>query len=395
MPLRSARLLLNVVVALALLAPAADAAFVPDRSCAVRGSGDNTIVPDPAAAGYVPATGTVSTAMIFVDFQDAEAGTLDTQALYDLYVPRSQRWFTEASYGRASLTVRPRHGWLRMPHPASTYFPPGGEEQYGRYIADALKAADPSVDFRGIELVYLVPAPHSGLELGPAHFGPEHKFDGQSLSNFVTFGDDSVLATPESETKSKLLVHETGHELSLPDYYSYDGGTDIHRHLGFWDPMGEAFLGNHFSAWSKRMLGWLRRPDFVCVRSGSTTFTLRPITSTAGKRGVFVRLSRTRAYIVESRVRSGFDAPLCSEGVVVYRLDGNRRGDTGALTVRRHLADSGEESPCNGEMTEGKFDRAPFPPGSTFRDRAAGVTVDVLTRTSAGFRVRVTKRRAG
>ncbi|MEA2468625.1 MAG: hypothetical protein QOJ57_2751 [Thermoleophilaceae bacterium] len=383
----------SLVVAGLLLTAPAGAAVVRDRTCAVSGGGDTTIVADPRARGFVSAAGTISTAMLFVDFSDAEGGALDTKALYDLYVPRSERWFTEASYGRAKLTVRPLHGWLRMPQPGSAYFPPGGTGDFDRYITDALRAADQTFDFRGVEIVYIVAAPRSGLDNGPAHFGPSRVLDGQKLSNFVTFGDDTVLSDPASEINSKLLVHETGHEMSLPDYYSYDGGSDIHRNLGFWDPMGEAFLGNHFSAWSKRMLGWLRPADFLCVRSGSATFDLRAIDSQRGRRGVFIRLSPTRAYIVEARRKQGFDTPICTEGVVVYRLDGRKAGDKGSLTVRRHLPDSGDDSACSGGLTVGRFDRAPFTPGSAFRDRAAGVTVQVLSQTAAGYRVRVTKSR--
>jgi M6 family metalloprotease-like protein len=388
------RCVLSILIAMGLLfAAPAGAAVVRDKACAVSGGGDTTISADPRAKGFVSAKGTIATAMLFVDFSDAEAGALDTQALYDFYVPRSQRWFQEASYGRAKLAVRPLHGWLRMPHPGSTYFPEGGERDYDRYITDALRAANETFDFRGVEIVYIVAAPRSGQDDGPAHFGPSRVLDGQKLSNFVTFGDDTVLTDPASETHSKLLVHETGHELSLPDYYSYDGGDDIHRNLGFWDPMGEAFLGNHFSAWSKRMLGWLRKPDFLCMRSGSTTLDLRAIDSQRGRRGVFIRVSASRAYIVEARRKQGFDAPICTEGVVVYRLDGRKAGDKGSLTVRRHLPDSGDGSACSGGATAGRFDRAPFVPGSAFRDRTAGVTVEVLSQTTTGYRVRVTKSR--
>jgi M6 family metalloprotease-like protein len=388
--------LVGFVALFAIVAPAAHgASYVRDRTCAVSGGGNATIAKGGRADFYASARGTISTAMLFVDFSDAPAGSLDTRQLHDLYVSRSERWFAEASYGRANLNVRPLHGWLRMPQPASSYFPPGGDRDFDRYITDVIRTADPSFDFGGVEIVYVVPAPHSGQADGPAHFGPPLRADGQELSNFVTFGDDTVRADAAEETHSELLVHETGHELSLPDYYSYDGGSDVHRYVGFWDSMGEAFLGNHFSAWSKRMLGWLRPADFLCLRSGRATITLRPLTATSGRRGVFIRLSATRAYVVEARRKQGFDSPLCAEGVVVYRLDGRLNGENGALTVRRHLADSGDTSPCNGGETVGRFDRAPFTPGSTFRDRRARVTVKVLASTASGYRIRVVKRRAG
>jgi M6 family metalloprotease-like protein len=374
-----------LLLAVALPQPV-HAAIVKDRTCAVTGSGDVTTNTDPRF--FVSSKGEVKTAMLFVDFPDVQAGALSTQSVYDLFVPRSQRWYQEVSYGRASLSVAPHHGWLRMPRPAAEYFPRGAEVDYQRYIADALNAADPAVDFSGVELVYIVPAPGSGHELGPAHFSPDMVLDGQELRNFVTFGDDTMLSDPATETHSELLVHETGHELSLPDYYSYTG-EDIHRNLGSWDPMGEAFLGNHFSAWSKRKLGWLGKSEFLCVSSGSSTVELRALDAPTGRRGVFIRVSSTRAFIVEARRRRGFDAPICAEGVVVYLLDGRRDGATGGLTVRRRLPDSGEAGSC-GEST-GRFDRAPFVPGTTFR--WGKVSVAVLSTTANGYRIRVSKRR--
>jgi M6 family metalloprotease-like protein len=282
--------------------------------------------------------------------------------------------------------VTPRHGWLRMPRPAAAYFPAGGEVDYNRYITDALTAADPTFDFSGIELVYIVPAPGSGHPIGPAHFQPRLVLDGQELENHVTFGDDSMLDTPASGTHSELLVHETGHELSLPDYYSYTG-DDVHRHLGAWDPMGDAFLGNHLSAWSKRKLGWLGKSEFLCVSRGRSTVELRAADVPRGRHALFIRLSATRAFIVEARRRSGFDAPICSEGVVVYLLDGRRKGDTGGLTVRPRLPDSGES--CGDSLV--RFDQAAFAPGSTFR--SGKVTVKVVSATANGYRVTVAKRR--
>lgn len=387
------RVLIAAAAAALLTAPAAaQARVVTDPTCAVSGGGNATIVAHPRQSGFVSSTGTIHTAMVFVDFSDAPSGGLDTHALYHDYVDRSKRWYSASSYGLAKLSVRPRYGWLRMPRPGATYFPSRGERRYTRYISDAVRAANRSFDFRGVDIVYIVAAPHSGLDNGPAHFQPAIRVDGKRISNFVTFGDDTILTDPASQTRSKLLVHETGHELSLPDYYSYDGGNDIHRWLGFWDPMGEAFIGNEFSAWTKRMLRWLTPADFLCMRSGDATFDLHAVDWKGGRRGVFIRLSPTRAYILEARRQRGFDAQICSEGVVVYALDGRLLGPNGALRVQRSQPDSGDpSSSCPGRLTVGRFDRAPFTPGSSFRDSAAGVTVDVLAQTAAGYRVHVHK----
>ncbi len=276
-----------------------------------------------------------------------------------------------------------------MPRPAAQYFKSGAEIDYDRYITDALETADPSVDFSGIELVYIVPAPNSGHELGPAHFGPQMVLDGQTLKNFVTFGDDTMLADPATETHSELLVHETGHELGLPDYYSYTG-DDIHRWLGFWDPMGEAFLGNHFSAWSKRKIGWLGKSEFLCMKSGSSTVELRAADVPRGRHAVFIRLSATRAFIVEARRRRGFDAPICAEGVVVYLLDGRRTGDNGGLTVRRRLPDSGNA----GQLWRERRPLRPGPLRSRGRRSARARSPSrCCPRPTNGYRVQVSKRR--
>ena len=123
-------LLVALAVATAATTQPAQAAVVKDRTCAVTGAGDVTT--NTEKSFNVNARGEVRAAMLFVDFSDAQGGTLDTQSVYDLFVPRSRGWFQEVSYGRVSLSVSARQGWLRMPRPAAQYCKSGAEIDYDR-----------------------------------------------------------------------------------------------------------------------------------------------------------------------------------------------------------------------------------------------------------------------
>lgn len=82
----------------------------------------------------------------------------------------------------------------------------------------------------------------------------------------------------------KVLNHETGHLLGLPDLYAFKPLTvgskrDIHYYVGGWDLMG--WISGHapdFFAWSKSKLGWIEKGQVdVVVERGITGGHLAPI----------------------------------------------------------------------------------------------------------------------
>lgn len=371
-----------------LAAPAAGAAFTKDRRCAPAGNGELTVIKP--SRHYVASVGTMQVAMIFVDFRDAKA-TQTTQELADLYSFQVPEWFREVSYGKLDVEFRAGDRWLRMPHKYKTMMPHGPSStnaHYEAFIRAAIKAADPVFDFSGIDATAII-APKGG-DLGAASDYPAVKVDGTTIRNHITVREDKFDHPPELAWHGRVMSHELGHTMKLPDYYSYEDAFDLHKYVGSWDSMGDAYLGNHFSAWTKRALGWLSKRDSICLRRGSATFTLNAVDDVSGKRSAYIRTGRKKAYVVETRRRAGFDLNICRSGVVIYRLNAARLATEGGIRVVPRNRDSGRvPRRCLDNGGSGRHHKAPFRPGHVFRDRRKGVKVKVLGVAGSGYKVRV------
>ena len=80
------------------------------------------------------------------------------------------------------------------------------------------------------------------------------------------------------ESATKTLIHETGHLLGIPDYYSYEKNQD--NMLGSFDIMATGSQADH-NGFSKWTYGWLQDEDiaFVDSRDEEVTIHLTPIDS--------------------------------------------------------------------------------------------------------------------
>ena len=121
------------------------------------------------------------------------------------------------------------------------------------------------MNFAGYDLVYIMP-PRNATQIA---FSPELNLysdqivaDGTVVKNGATYGQDMFTWGP------KIVNHETGHAISLPESYNGSGTGATHLWVGGWDLMGN-ILGHapEFMAWNKWKLGWLDDPDFGCLAS--------------------------------------------------------------------------------------------------------------------------------
>jgi M6 family metalloprotease-like protein len=351
------------------------------------------------AASVLPlAAGTnLSAVMIFVDFSDVRA-TESTAQLHGRLVPNARAWYTEASYGRVTLDVTPIHRWFRMARGSRDYGIQNGLTfgEHKDYVADAIAAADADVDFSRYRIVYVVAARGSALQRSPAfHAMPSDGIsaDGVEVRHAATFGEDVREVSPQ-RYGSNVLVHETGHLLGLPDLY--DGtATDysrVFRFAGEWDTMGSTSTGAHFLAWHKWKLGWIDQTQLTCLRGpGEVTATISPVAAAGGLKAVVVPTGPSTAFVIEARRRTGQDARLCEEGVLIYTVDALAHSGEGPVRVQpAQGARSPDLANSCGALYNAPFDRAAGE-DAQFQNRAAGLTVDVLGSSRAGYRVRVTR----
>ena len=335
--------------------------------------------------------------MIFVDFPDLHA-TESTAQLHNRLVPSARVWYAEASYGRATLEVTPVHRWFRMARGSRNYGLQSGLtfEEHKDYVADAIAAADADVDFSRYRIVYVVAARGSALQRSPAFHAPPGdgiRVDGIEVRHSATLGEDVRELFPR-HYGSNVLVHETGHLLGLPDLYDVSANdySRLFRFAGDWDTMGSTNSGAHFLAWHKWKLGWIDRTQLTCLSGpGEVTATISPAATAGGLKAVVVPTGPATAFVIEARRRVGQDARLCEEGVLIYTVDALAHSGDGPVRVQPAQRDRNPDlvSSC-GALYNAPFDCAPGE-DAHFQNRAAGLTVDVLGSSGAGYRVRVTR----
>jgi M6 family metalloprotease-like protein len=340
----------------------------------------------------------LSAVMIFVDFPDVHAGESTTQ-LHSMLVPNARAWYGEASYGRAALDVTAIHRWYRMSRGSRDYGIQNGLtfEEHKNYIADAIAAADADVDFSRYRIVYVVAARGSALDRSSAfHAMPGNGIsaDGVQVRHSATFGEDVRELFP-ARYGSSVLAHETGHLLGLPDLYDETAteSPGVFRFAGGWDMMSSIGPGAHFLAWHKWKLGWIDQTQLTCLHGpGEVTATISPAAAAGGLKAVVIPTGPSTAFVVEARRRTGQDARLCEEGVLIYSVDALVHTGDGPIRVQPAQRDRNPDlvNSC-GMLYNAPFDRAAGEVAH-FHNGAAGLTVDVLGSSHAGYRVRVTRR---
>ena len=328
------------------------------------------------AAANLKSTGTVRAIVLFVDFSDAP-GTEAPDSIVSNWMAPGVEWLRTTSYGRVSIVLNPVLRWIRMPRPADSYGYARGftYELHRRYIADAIAAADPTVDFSQTDAVYVV-APRTPLiSFSPTFRGAPGVFaaDGRNLGPAVTFGLDAY-------TYGKtVLPHETSHMFGLPDLYLYSGS---HAAVGTWDFMGNIFQPTDLFAWHRLKLGWLDAGQLTCAEAGKVTDeTLTPLGATGGKKAVFVRTGPRTGLLVENRQPVGNDVAICDAGALVYTVDSGIATGLGPINV------VGGDVSGNG-CGHGNRSDAPLHVGESVV--VAGVNIAVVAGSGTLIAVRVT-----
>ncbi|WP_308012025.1 M6 family metalloprotease domain-containing protein [Actinacidiphila acidipaludis] len=345
-------------------------------------------------AEFAPSTGTLHALTLFIDFPDAPA-PYSAKQRYGEFFPAVKQWYAAASYGRLDYESTPVLRWIRMPQPFSAY---GIGRGYGwdahtAMMRDLLKVADRGIDFRGYDLVNILVTPNAGppadeavLSVTWTGASAATTDDGAQLNKVsLIYGHD--------QSGSRVLSHENGHALGLPDLYDADDFQRTDSLAGQWDTMSLDWgLQGDLFAWHKWRLGWITDRQIDCVtRRGTATYELTPVEEPGGRKAVIVPYGPTRAYVLEVRQKKGDDRDACRTGLLAYRVRTDIDSGQGPVTVTdAHPLTSA----C--DFSSGAFNSlndAPFTVGESYTDHPSGVTFQVLSRTAAGtYTVRVTRR---
>ena len=140
----------------------------------------------------------------------------------------------------------------------------------------------------------------------------------------------SVLLKPTgfADTTTRTIIHETGHMLGLPDYYSYTqagGSTGGARGIGTLDMMDNN-IGDH-NAFSKWLLGWFDENDItrvyvsedgIKIRQGSNIFESEESIEQALEALDYADLSKTGGFVAVSNDEKILESLFCSFYMLQY-----------------------------------------------------------------------------
>ena len=121
-----------------------------------------------------------------------------------------------------------------------------------------------------------------------------------------------------------VFCHEFGHMLGLPDLYARPENPGMEG-AGIWCAMAnQAGAGRpqHFSAWCKEKLGWIK--PTVVDPAVKQKLILAPIEDSKECLKIPVRADGSEYFLLENRKKSGFDASLPAEGLLIWRVIGGR-----------------------------------------------------------------------
>lgn len=308
------------------------------------------------------------------------------------------RYWQEVSYGLLSIDTM-LTDWLSLWRSEAFY----GEDMLGVHdlkksvlIEDAIRLADPTVGFGDYDFVMIV---HSGSGQEAASLMSEYmcpevttRIWSSTIANAslstdegVTVGEVAVVPEEEkekipypynlaiSEESYGLLgvyAHEFGHLLGLPDLYLEGVRWAEDILVGPWDLMASGaaiFKANrpsHLGAFCKVKLGWIS-PKTIILQDEPTIITIKSLEQNKNESVIEIPLSNSSYYLIELRLRVGFDDHLRDEGVVITLVHEFESEDPLVLVV-------------DGNSSSSTLDDAAFHPGDEFNSTSHNMYLLVL-----------------
>jgi immune inhibitor A len=157
---------------------------------------------------------------------------------------------------------------------------------------------------------------------------------------------------------TSVFCHEFGHMLGLPDLYARPenpGSEGVWQWCAMANQIGQGHP-QHFCAWSKEQVGWIT--PCVIDPAVKQKLILAPIEDSPKECfKVLVRPDGSEYFLLENRKKKGFDSKLPGEGLLVWRVVGNRpileesHGVEGPSGPRVFLKDVPYPSPSNDSFT--------------------------------------------
>ena len=315
----------------------------------------------PTPEGRIKPSGTINGVIIGVDFADLPSKSKSPKKDYSYITPPMTKWFETLSRGEMKINWRFNSNYVRMPKKLVDYGiggrGAGSGPNFGPYyFADqVIQSAQTSFDFTGTDFVIIAPPLNTSMDqistgpALPAPVGGGYKYPGGEVLNATMISASIISSKPYSPWFGSLpLAHEIGHLMGLTDLYSVGnsnpGGKyeDQFKYMGIFSfmnyagPNGNAIVP---TAWEQWQVGWLKNPEIRCVRGlvNSTHEITYLESKSIAPKAIVIPVSRTKAIVVESRRKIGYDSdmPASAAGALVYTVNTLTSTGTGAMQIVR------------------------------------------------------------
>ena len=346
----------------------------------------------PRPAGYLPADGTISAVMLFVEFTNVKI----TESIEDearSYYEKFSEFIDLQSGGRQKweFTVPDRVFSINKSsevYGTDSTKPNFGSPNFRQYFQDAVSAADPFVDFSEFDVVYVIPPKSIGNSIG---YGPSFP----NLSNgYITSDEGSIRAGATAGNDSRLgnnsepwawLAHETGHlygllhpldEQGVTDEFGRMSASDVSLEL--WDLMTWMRSPSpDLWGWSKFWIGWLSDTQVYCASKASIGESVKIHLTFSDREQlvdeisfVVIPLTSTKAIAIEARNLS------LETRTLVQEINVNRGEREGQIQI----------VPANERKVEGWLDGALAVGESAAHE---GLKITVLGQTKDGVVIEI------
>lgn len=252
-------------------------------------------------------------------------------------------YYKEISYGQmdiVTVNLPSGSGWMNASELYGYYV--DGQNGFGIYpknaqklVEEAVSAADSIVDYSKydndgdgfVDALFVIHAGSGAEFTGSANDIWSHQWTTYSPLpldgvNIFTYSIEPEYWLKPGDMTCGVFAHEMGHSVfNLPDLYDY--GQDS-KGLGRWSLMASGswngYLGDspaHPDAWSRMKMGFVQP---ISITENLLDYSISSIEDSS----VIIKITPhngTGYFLLENRVKKGFDSALRGEGLLIYHID--------------------------------------------------------------------------
>jgi M6 family metalloprotease-like protein len=274
----------------------------------------------------VNSTGMLRGHMIFIDFPDApHVQNESMEAYYAMLIPDAHDWYWKVSDGALNFSVTADFSqWYRMKNVSTAYeWQSPTLESRQRYLSDAIAAWSErnDADVEAVDVLHVAATRQAtSIWNSPTYMGPRlYTADGQPVATkAITLGADAWY------WGYKLITHEIGHTMCLPDLYLHQFSREPGLKVGGFDLMGNILgISPQYLQWHRLKLQWINsttplQPE--CIRNtGKYKFWVGTTENHTAVPMVIIRLEDTVAMVIEAR-GADLQSGACGRGVLLYTV---------------------------------------------------------------------------